>query len=551
MPDRKELLKKGALSIPGVLSLALPFAGYIRPAVLPDINPQGTPDTDSWGKKPNIVFILADDLGYGDISIFDDLNDGKSAANTSHIDSIARDGIAFTDAYVAAPVCSPSRAGIMAARFPSAMGFEDNRTTRGGFARIGADTLPALLKNRGYVTGAIGKWDLGGTITVNSEGIVGGVGVADPDCLPHSRGFNYFYGFPGGKNSYYKIGADSLPAGGWHLYDGKARRGDGAGGKGTVDPALNLSRNIREYRFDAGSEAKKYTERNPDEHLTDVFTAKALDFIDASAGQDNPFFLYLAYNCPHDPYQVPDEFYQKYPYIPDDARRVYTAMVDQLDTRIGEVLAKLEEKGIAGSTIVIFASDNGGVAVKVNGVTKGPAYNGGLRGGKYDLYEGGVRVPLAIKWPSVYPGGRRFTGMVSTLDLLPTLAAVAGYGDDKITSYGFDGVNLLPYLNGTGKGDIHDAFYWRSISEFQTEKGSVKYAVRKGSLKYHYGKTPGGTVTERLFDLETNRAENDGGDLSGKREYSAALADIKAGLDAWEARMFKLPAGTPGRSITN
>jgi arylsulfatase A-like enzyme len=525
----KELEKKVTCGVEILLGLSLPLGGAILEGCAADGSPASAP-------RPNIVFILADDLGYGDLSFYN----SRSTVKTTNIDSIASGGVAFTNAYVASPVCSPSRCGLMGARFPSALGFDSNDTTREGFAHL-VDTMPALLKRQGYVTGAVGKWDLGGTISPESPGVVGGTGVENPQQLPQGRGFDYFYGFPSGRNSYFKVTPNAVPGDGWHLANDEATALQG----GTVVSA-NPARNIREYnRFTTGTDVPvTYTKHTPDEHLTDIFTTKALRFIDDHANGPDPFFLYMAYNAPHDPYQAPDEYYQKYPHITDSPLRIYSAMIDQMDTRIGELLEKLDEKGITGNTMVIFASDNGGVSIKLNGYTPGPGNNFPLRGGKYEVFEGGVRVPLLIRWPDVYPPGA-FTAMVSLLDMMPTLAAAAGYGSAIKNS---DGTNLTPFIQGVVTGEVHDALYWRYISEFTNEKGAIKYGVRMNSLKYVYIKKTGGQVIEGLFDLDRNAAEEDRFNLLNDPVYADNLKKIRDGLNQWEAGMAQLPTGTPSRT---
>ena len=161
---------------------------------------------------PNIVFILSDDLGYGDLSLNNSLNGRDSVVNTPNIDSIAARGINFSNAYVASPVCSPSRSGFICSRFPSSMGLDSNESTRANFNRIGQNTLPYLLKQQGYSTAVIGKWDIGGA--VNGDGLISS--MSDADLLPHGRGFDYFYGFPGGQNSFYPTGTEGAGADGWH-----------------------------------------------------------------------------------------------------------------------------------------------------------------------------------------------------------------------------------------------------------------------------------------------------------------------------------------------
>jgi len=221
-------------------------------------------------------------------------------------------------------------------------------------------------------------------------------------------------------------------------------------------------------------------------------------------------------------------------------------MMDQLDIRIGEVLEKLKEKGIDDNTLIIFASDNGGVSMRQNGLP-GPGYNGGLRDGKWSAFEGGIRVPFIISWPAVYPVGKTITHSVSFLDITPTLLRAAGYSGDSVKNLKFDGVDLHPWLTGKQNGPVHDILFWRYISDMNYDSGTIKYAVLKGNLKYNYLRAPGMPGVEYLFDLSKNRGEDSAQCLTGNPDYAKDLVAIKLALNKWEAAMMPLPAETPGR----
>jgi arylsulfatase A-like enzyme len=502
---------------------------------------------------PNIIYIFVDDLGYGDVSLNNAANTRNSVVDTPNINAIAAWGFNFVNGYVAAPVCAPSRASLITSRFPSTFGFESNPLIRSdnpncNFTRIGQNILPKKLKEIGYSTAVIGKWDLGGSLSGN--GNIGNTSeVGSPELLPYGRGFDYFYGFLAGKNSYYRTGANDVPSDGWRLnttdgYNGTAVKG------GTVSSA-DGGRNIREFGLNGTTyqPGDRYVSHTPDEHLTDIFTTKALAYLDAHANKEKPFFLYLTYNAPHAPYHVPDEFYQKYQGLPDktDAQRIYYAMIDQLDTRIGDVLAKLEDLGIRNNTIVAFASDNGGVITNPGG-QRGPAYNGGMNGGKFETWDGGIRVPFSFCWPAVYSGGQTIDELVTSLDIMPTLLRAAGYSGAAVKAMNLDGVDMHPLLSKKQNGPLHEYFFWRAISEIASEHKAIKYAVRKGNLKYNYYREPGEPGEEYLFDLSSNRGEKTDENLADDPAYRKELISFKLALSKWEASMQTLPAGTPIRN---
>ena len=487
-------------------------------------------------KLPNIVFILSDDLGYGDISMTNGFNPGNSVVDTPNIDSIAARGFNFSNAYVAAPVCAPSRGGFFTSLYPASMGFESNGTSRDNFDRMGKNNMGNLLKEAGYSTALIGKWDLsGGGITGN--GIISQ--LSNQNILPHARGFDYFYGIPGGTNSFYPINA---PADAVHIVGSAIQIG------GTLDPSTT-GRNIREYGLSGSGygPTDRYTQVSPQEHLTDAFTDKALHFIDAHANQENPFFLFLSHHAPHSPFQATKHYYDMYDSISDPTERIYAAMVHHMDVRIGDILEKLDDLGITDNTLIIFASDNGGVSTRANG-TPGPASNGGLRDGKWTVFEGGIRIPFALSWPAVYQQENQiFDHPITLLDLLPTMLRAAGYSSASIRAMNFNGVDIHPWLSGTRNGPIHEILFWRYIAD-SLHEGTFMCAVRMGNMKYIFRResshVPG---REYLFDLMSNRAEDDNFNLIDERIYLAQRMAIVSVLGTWEAAMLPLPAGTPRR----
>ena len=316
-------------------------------------------------RKPNILLILADDHGYGDIS----LHQGPHI-QTPHIDRIADNGIHLRQFYANSSVCSPSRASLMTGRYPDRVGVPGVIRTHAerswGYFSQAAITLPDMLRQGGYATALVGKWHLG----------------LEPENHPCRRGFDHFRGFLGDMmDDYYT-----------HLRHGR-----------------NYMRVDQE-------------EIVPEGHATDLFSDWAVEYIQAQA--DQPFFLYLAYNAPHTPIQPPQEWIdrvrQREPDASDDRVR-YAALVEHMDAGIGRVLDALEESGCLDNTMIIYTSDNGG---QMNvGATNGP-----YRGQKGEMYEGGIRVPACARWPGHIAAGSVSDQVALLMDLFPTLCQAAGVG---------------------------------------------------------------------------------------------------------------------------
>ena len=314
---------------------------------------------------PNVLLILADDHGYGDISA----HDGPSI-QTPNIDRIAEQGTRFTRFYANSSVCSPSRASLMTGRYPDRAGVPGVIRTHAenswGYFRQDAVTLPSALKQKDYRTALIGKWHLG----------------LEQENHPCKRGFDHFHGFLGDMmDDYYTH-----------------RRHD-----------INYMR----HGFDT---------INPRGHATDLFTEWSMDFIRAQAPSFEPFFLYLAYNAPHTPIQPPDEWIARVQEREPDIspqRAKYIALVEHMDAGIGRVLDTLEETDQLSNTLVIYTSDNGG-SIDVG------AHNGPLRGQKGEMYEGGIRVPTCAMWPGYIQDGYVTDQVALLMDLFPTICEVAG-----------------------------------------------------------------------------------------------------------------------------
>lgn len=349
------------------------------------------------GRPPNVVLIVMDDLGYGDIGSY-----GAVDVATPRIDSLARDGVRFTDFYASAPVCSPTRAALITGRYQQRVGIEwalNEARDLGQGLRPSATFLPRLLKAGGYATALAGKWHLGWR----------------PEFGPNAHGFDEFFGSLGGAIDYYEH-----------------RRDDGV-------PDL--------------WENTSPIERSG--YLTDLITRRAVDFIDRQQGRT--FFLEVAYTAPHFPFQPPERpssalrdhgtLVQK-PDSPRPAsRRDYAAMVERADRGIGEILDALDRRGLRRDTVVIFTNDNGGEWLSRNA----PLFHR-----KQTLWEGGIRVPCLIRWPGRVAAGQT-SGLVGvTMDLTATILAAAGVP----APHGLDGVNLLAAIQ-EGAPSLQRTLFWR------------------------------------------------------------------------------------------
>lgn len=414
--------------------------------------------------------MLADDLGYGSVSWY------GSGIPTPNIDSIAANGIGFTSGYMTAPVCNPSRPALLTGRYQQRWGKELNSQTVGPVGAPpkslpkGETTLAAALQRVGYATGAIGKWQLG---------------TAD-GYHPLDRGFDSFFGMPSGSR---------FVDPGWP----NARVAPGHGDSGEPDGAGRYRGLLRG------------RDRVPmDEYLTDRLGREGVDFIERH--KDGPFFLYLAFHAPHGPIQTIDEYYERFPAIEDESARIYAGMISAVDEWAGAVLAKLREHSLEDRTLVIFTSDNGAAKPSdIDGKRNAP-----LIGHKRNLYEGGIRVPYLLQWTGRLEGGRRYDHPVSSLDIVPTALAAAGVptrDEPKL-----DGVNLLPYLDGSASGLPHKALVWRSGPNTAVRMGPWKLIQSRGGLS-------------RLYNVAEDPSESE--DLSERQPER--IRELREALKEWSA----------------
>lgn len=387
-------------------------------------------------KQPNVVIIFTDDQGYADLSSY-----GATAFETPNIDQLAADGIRFTDFYVAATVCTPSRAALMTGSYPKRVGLHESVLRPFSTTGLSPDefTMAEMLGQVGYKTACVGKWHLG----------------HQKKFMPNNQGFDYFFGVPysNDMDSYYYRGVDFQ------------------------SPPLPLYEN--ETQIEAGPDQK---------YLTRRFTDAAIDFVKNNG--EKPFFLYLAHIMPHIPLHASEDFDGKTSY------GLYGDVISELDWNVGRLTDYLKAEGLYDDTIIIYTSDNG----PHRAAGEGSALP--LRGWKTQTWEGGQRVPGIITWPAQIPSEFVSNEPVTTMDLMPTLAAITGAR--LPTDRRIDGRNIADFLRKPSTGlDDEPIFYYAT--------NGVVEAVRLGKWKLHIAKSRGfardQTFSPSLFNLEEDISE--------------------------------------------
>ena len=487
----------------------------IRAAIMDPIQPnrevvweKGPATPASGDRPPNIILIVADDLGYNDISL-----SGGGVANgavpTPNIDGLARDGANLTQSYSGNATCAPSRAAMMTGRYATRFGFEftpvpvqfakllthlstneahppiyhadrekDVPVMAEMTVPLSETTLPQMLKTKGYRTLMLGKWHLGETAATR----------------PEARGFDEFLGFLGGAALFGETSDPNIV---------EARQ--------DFDPIdkflwANLPfavvNNAKPGRF------------NPSKYMTDYLSEEAAKAIDAN--KNRPFFMYVAYNAPHTPLQALKSDYDALSGIDNHRLRVYAAMIKALDRGVGTVLRAVKDAGIEDNTLVIFTSDNGGA--NYIGL---PDINKPFRGWKATFFEGGIRVPMLVKWPAKIKAGATFAGAAGHVDIFATAAAAAGATMPEGKQ--MDGVNLIPFITGEAQGLPHQTMFWRS--------GHYKVLLA-GDWKLQVAARPDKSW---LFNLKDDPTEKT--NLAGTQ--AEKLAEMKALLDKVDGEQAK------------
>ncbi|CAM3504548.1 sulfatase [Zobellia roscoffensis] len=369
---------------------------------------------NGWAQdKPNIIFILSDDAGYADFGF-----QGSKDFQTPELDKLAKNGVRFTQAYVSAAVCGPSRAGLLTGKYQQKFGFEENNVpglmSKNGITGddmglpLDQKTMADYLKEQGYKTAVFGKWHQGNADRFH----------------PTKRGFDEFYGFRGGARSYMPYGNEN-----------KLRRDED-----------RLERGFENYKEHDG-------------YLTDELAEEANSFMDRN--QKNPFFIYLAFNAVHTPMEAIEEDLKKVNGL-SGKRKTLAAMAIAMDRACGKVLDHIKELGLEKNTLIVFTNDNGGPS------DSNESLNDPLSGTKANHLEGGIRVPFLMSWPGILKSNTVYENPVSTLDLLPTFVTAAG--GDVSNVEGLDGVDLLPYLKEKKAGIPHTTLYWK-----KENRGAVRH----------------------------------------------------------------------------
>lgn len=420
--------------------------------------------------RPNFVVFYTDDHGYGDLGCM-----GAADLKTPHLDALAASGALLTEWYSNSPVCSPSRASLLTGRYPYRAGV---RSILGGHRQAtglppSVPTLASALKPLGYRTAIVGKWHLG---------------VAE-EYRPHHHGFDEWYGFLAGCIDYYS-----------HIFYW-----------GGGDPVHDL--------WDGGAEVWENGR-----YFTESIAERAVDYIDRTAPTGEPFFLYVPFNAPHYPMHAPARYLDRFSDLPPE-RRIMAAMLAAVDDAVGEVVAALERHGLRENTCIYFQSDNGpsretrnwldGTATPYHGGTAGP-----LKGHKFSLFEGGVRVPAMLSWPARVPAGQVIGEPGAAMDLFPTLLAAAS-GDPA--AYQLDGRDALPLL-AEGAASPHESLYW--------EMGE-QTAVRRGPWKLVLN---GQLVEEEapIAPVHLANLEDDPGETRNLADEQPALTDeLRRAAEGW------------------
>jgi arylsulfatase A-like enzyme len=426
------------------------------------------PTAPVFAKAPNIVIIMADEIGYGDIGF-----NGGTAIPTPGLNRIAAGGVICTQAYVANQNSSANRAALLTGRYPGRFGYERSVAWRPQDPSVGLPiterTLAEVLRPLGYQSGIIGKWHLG----------------AHDNFHPLNRGFDEFYGFLGG-------GHRSFPEEMTIQYTHEARN----------EPESYVTWPLR------GREPVR-----PERYLVEDLGLEALDFVRRHA--DKPFFLYLSYNAPRAPLQARDADIAAFAHIKDEKRRKYAAMISVMDRGIGQLLDLLDYLELTDNTLLVFTSSVGG-DIPVTG-----AYNGAVRGFRGEPWEGGIRVPFAVRWPARLPAGKTFRQPVSTLDVFATVVSANRIPADPACP--LDGVDLVPFLRGEAPGPPHERL-------FQRVYDAGIYVVREGDFKLVKTKN---IPTPLLFNLAADPQERTN-IADAQPDRAKAMADA---FHAWNAQL--------------
>ncbi len=443
----------------------------------------GRPDSAIADDRPNIVLLLADDLGYGDLSCF-----GSPAVKTPHLDRIAKEGLKCTRFYAGSAVCSPTRASVLTGRYPLRFNITRHFNDRNAWLPESATTVAELLKDAGYNTAHIGKWHLGGLhVDENGKRLNNQPG-------PRQHGFEF-----------YQTQIEQQPL---RSRMGRERTLFRQGGS-------VLLRNDQRIGKDDPYHPKHFTDANGD---------YAVELIEKFAAEEKPFFLNLWWLVPHKPYEpAPEPHWSNTAAdgISDDQHR-FRSMVQHMDAKVGQILKKLDELKVADNTLVLFTSDNGA------------AYEGfihELKGGKTDLHDGGIRVPMVARWPSAIPASQTSDAFGHTNDLLPTFCDAAGV---KLPSeLPIDGLSLLPHLKGAEppSDEARGTVFWQLnlYKGLQRHYPKPKPYATEVAMRGKWKLLALGGKPVELFDIEADPNEKS----SVLEDHPDLAASLTAELNEW------------------
>lgn len=427
----------------------------------------------SAASMPNIVILYSDDAGYADFGFQPNCAEEMKKL-TPHIDTIARDGVRLSNAYMSGCVCSPSRAGLMTGRYQGRFGYDNNLPPGHKNGVDLAETFGVKrLQNMGYKTGLIGKWHLG----------------YPAEMHPNKRGYDWFYGLLQGSRGYFPYEKAS--------------------------PHRVILENDQPTKEEG--------------YVTDRFGDAACRFI--SKYKNDPFYLFVSFTAPHSPNQPKKEDAERTQHIEKKGRQNYAGLIVSLDDNVGKILKSIKDNGIEEKTIVIFTNDNGGQ-------TATGADNTPLKGKKGTLWEGGVRVPWAMRWPATIKAGGVIDDPIISLDILPTFIEAAGEKTNK--SWNLDGRSFLPLLTGEKKSQPVRTLHWRQHGS----GGSI--AIREGKWKLIHNRSEAGAKPE-LYDLSKDISESK--DLSA--ENPEVMKQLSKKMKTWESQL-KEPlwgSGSAGKPV--
>jgi len=406
-------------------------------------------------RKPNVIVIFVDDLGYADLGC-----QGSPDVKTPHIDSLSENGVRCTAGYVTSPQCGPSRAALLTGRYQNRFGFESNEFAYEPGIPASETLISTRMKELGYVTGYIGKW-----------------GVGHPHVrIPPQRGFD-----------------ESL----WNTSGNR------------YFPESPSEHHVQLYR---GAKPVELTE-----YSTDAFGREAVDFINRH--HDKPFFLVAAFVTPHVPMEALPKDLVRFSSDLPLGRRTMLAMMANLDDNIGRILEALRKRNLEEDTLIVFLSDNGGYPGNYS-------LNDPYSGSKSQMLEGGIRIPFIVQWKGRLPAGRVYEEPIISLDILPT--AVAAAGAEIKSEWKLDGVNLLPFLSGEGKGIPHEALFWR-FNMWSHKPEQDGWAVRQSDWKLVRNGWAQAPVA--LYNLKDDPAEK----KNLAAQFPEKVSELRTAWEAWDA----------------